>query len=341
MAQFEKAVEEAREAARLEPNHPLPLVNLGFSYIGLNRLEEGKAILEKAIERGVDDMATHLGLYLVAVAEGDRAAMERHSDWARGNPEEVEMLRARAGEAASAGQLERARDLYQKALESDQQRDFREGAAATMAQEALAEASFGNRRRARKQAQAALAMSRGVGPQLAAALALAWAGATDQAQTIANELQKRFPSNTLLNARTLPTIRASIKLQQGNPARAVELLRTAVPFEAGTGYWGPELEPIYVRALAYLQEGSGEKAAAEFQKFLDFKGITIANPLRPLAHLGLARAYALSGDNAQSRKAYQDFLALWKDADSDIPVLREAKGEYTKLQESAAGVPAS
>jgi tetratricopeptide (TPR) repeat protein len=165
---------------------------------------------------------------------------------------------------------------------------------------------------------------------------LARAGDSAQAQKIADNVAREFPLDTVVHSYWLPTIRASLALNRHEPAKAIELLQPASPYELGfisVGYirYG-SLYPVYVRGQAYLQLHQGNEAAAEFQKFLDHRGFVFNFPLGALAHLGLARAYALSGDTTKSRSAYQDFFALWKNADLDIPILKEAKGEYEKLK---------
>jgi len=165
---------------------------------------------------------------------------------------------------------------------------------------------------------------------MSAAHALALAGFTDEARPLIDEAARRFPVATVVQANGLPTARAAVALHAGKPAQAIELLRAAAPYELGTGV--PYL-PIYLRGLASLRTGAGGDARAEFQKVLDHPGVDALSVLRPLSKLGLARATALAGDVAASRRAYQDFLALWKDADPDIPVLREARAEYAKLEE--------
>jgi len=234
----------------------------------------------------------------------------------------------RSHAAASAGKLNQARELYRQASELDQRYGLKERAAGTAAAAAATEAECGNSGRAREQAAIALAMARGPGVEGGAARALALAGDIRQAQALADDLAKRFPLHTLLNAVQVPMIRASIEIERTNPARAIELLAAAAPYEFGFG----ELGAIYLRGRAYVRMGKGNEAAAEFQKILDHRGVFPVAPVHALAHLGLARAYVVAGDAAKSRKAYQDFLALWKDADPDIPILQQAKAEFAKLK---------
>jgi tetratricopeptide (TPR) repeat protein/predicted Ser/Thr protein kinase len=327
---FEKALSEAQEASRLEPNEVTPYFNLAGAYYGLNRFEEAKAICEQQISKGNDSAFFHVMLYSIAFIQGDSAAMGRQVERAKGKPGEDGMLGAQAGVATFSGKLQRARELNRQSAELAQRHHFTESAAASVALEALTEAEVGNSRQARERAAAALVLApRGIGALTVAAEALALSGQADQALAIANDLSKRFPRNTLINAVALPIIRATVETERGNPKAAIELLQTARPYELG--FDGGVL-PTYFRGKAHLRAGAGREAAAEFQKVLDHRGVSAFNPFSyPLAQLGLARAHRLAGDLAQSRKAYQDFFALWKDADSDIPILQQARAEYAKL----------
>jgi tetratricopeptide (TPR) repeat protein len=202
-----------------------------------------------------------------------------------------------------------------------------EAAASRAAQDAARNAVLGNCRQARESAAQALTLARTNNSTVNGAIAIAWCGESAQAQSLANELAKENPRDTAINAIWLPTIRAAIEIGKGNAAGAIQLLQPVGPYEAATFFW-----PNYVRAQAYLRQGAGPEARAEFQKILDHRGWDPTSYLYPLAHLGLARAAALTGDVAGSRKAYQDFLALWKDADADLPILIEAKKEYARLK---------
>src|SRR5215831_14669759 len=252
----------------------------------------------------------HAFLYYIAVIQGDTAGMERQVKWAKGKPNEY-MLAAQAGAAAFFGKLQRARELNQQSAELSQRRNFKEAAGATVAVEAVTEATLGNSRLAREQAAAALALApRGIFTQLLAGVTLAISGQADQALALADDLGKRFPQNTMVNAVAVPIIRASVELERGNATAAIELLKSAKPYEYGEGFLS-----FYIRGNAHLRTGAGREAAAEFQKILDHRGVSWFWPVvYPLAQLGLARASALAGDLGQSRKAYQDFFALWKDA---------------------------
>ena len=194
---------------------------------------------------------------------------------------------------------------------------------------------FGNGALVRSEAVSALARSSTTDIRVLVALALARAGDSDRAQKMVDELQKENPLNTMINGYWLPTIRAAVEINRKNPGKAIQILETAAPYELGdpapTGF-GSSLYPVYLRGQAYLLLRQGSAAAAEFQKYVDHRSVVNSYPLGALAHLGLARAYTLQKDTIRARGAYQDFLTLWKDADPDIPILREAKAEYARLQ---------
>ena len=230
--------------------------------------------------------------------------------------------------------MAKAREFSRRASDSAIRSDSKETAALWQVNAALREAEFGNNEPARHGAEAALNLAPGRDVQVLAALTEARAGNPGKAEQLAQQLQKSNPLNTVLKLYWLPTIQAAIELNRGNSAQAIEILQAAAPYETG----GPPpfqlntLYPAYLRGEAYLAAHQGSTAATEFQKFLDHGGMVANFPTGALAHLGLARAYALSGDTAKAITAYQDFLALWKDADPDIPILKEAKAEYAKLQ---------
>jgi len=329
---YDKAIGEAQEAVRLEPNHVFPYSNLAAAYLGLNRFEEAKTICEQQTAKGSHDPFTHVLLYFIAFIQGDATGMQRQAEWSKGKPSEDFMLANQAGAAAFSGKLQKARELYRQSVELSQRRNFKEPAGFSAAMEALTEAEFGNSRQARERVAAALALApRAVAVQTIAAQALALSGSARQAQALADDLSKHFPQSTVVNAVSVPVIRASVEIERGNPTAAIELLQAAKPYELG-GTLFVSFVSSYVRGQAYLRARAGGEAAVEFQKILDHRGVNAVSPFNPLAQLGLARAHALAGDVAKSRKAYQDFFALWKDADPDIPILQQAKAEYAKLK---------
>jgi tetratricopeptide (TPR) repeat protein len=226
------------------------------------------------------------------------------------------------------GRLRKARELLRRAVESAKQNGAVDTAASFQAFGGLIEAYLGDLQHARADADAALRLAANQDAQTAAALALALAGDTEHAEKLTAKLNKNFPLDTGVQRVWVPMIRAAVALSRKNPAKAIELLGPMSPYELGA----PRLLPIYERGQAYLMLHNSSAAAAEFQKVIDHPGIVREFPVGALAHLGVAKAYALQGDTARSRTAYQDFFTLWKDADPDIPILKEAKAEYAKLQ---------
>ena len=347
LGQYEKAATVTREAPRLDPNNVIPYLNLGQIYLALNRFDEARAITDEAFGRKLEGIPLHLNLYALAFLQSNEAAMKQQADWAiEKTGAEDQMFSLESDTEAWSGRLGKARELSRQAVESARRNDEHEAAALWQANAAIREALFGNAEAARKNAAAAVALA--PGSHLAeeqAALAYALASDAAHAQSLADDLAKRFPQDTVVQSVWLPTIRAEIETGRKNAARSIELLHAAALYELGmlnTSAVNSCLYPVYVRAEAYLSAQQGASAAAEFQKILDHRGLLWNCATGPLAHLGLARAYALQAQSTQgadadaarakARAAYQDFLALWKDADPDIPILIAAKSEYAKLQ---------
>jgi eukaryotic-like serine/threonine-protein kinase len=328
MGKWDQALTEALETVRLAPNEALGYANIGGDYLGMSRLAEAKAVREKQVAANLDAALDHADLYALAFLEEDTAAMQHQVDWATGKPDEFDFLQVVAEAAVSRGKLQAAREDSVKAAELARRGKFDEITSRITAIHAEDEALVGNAKQARDGAAAALAVSRNRPTMLLAASALALAGDTARATVIADEVARLFPLHTLINAVSLPTIRAQVEIDRGNPSKAIELLRAASPYEFGGV---TRVLPNYIRAQAYLKTRQGPEAAAEFQKILDHRGLCLTAPECSLSHLGLGRARVLTGDNAGARTAYQDFFALWKDADPDIPILKEAKTEYAKL----------
>jgi len=326
--QYEKAVQNAREAILRGPNEQFGYNNLADAYLGLNRFDDAKATCEQQVAKGLAVEAPRCLLYEIAFVQGDTAAMQREAAWAAGKHGEDLSLRIEAVAEASLGKLEISRDHLRKSAEASQRQGLKEGAALTAAIESLIDAHFGNNTRARTEATAALSAARSQTGLVPAAQALAVAGDFRGAQTVADDLAGRFPTQTMMNSVNLPIIRGEIEIARGNPARALQLLEPAVPYELSVLGIGA----IYACGRAFLHSGKGPEAVAEFQKILDHRGIAPVSPVHALAEVGLARARLLAGDTAGARIAYQDFFALWKDADPDIPILQQAKAEYAKLK---------
>jgi eukaryotic-like serine/threonine-protein kinase len=334
--EYEAGLNESLEESH-RPTHSSPRYrDLVFSYLLLDRIKEADAVAEEAHAKGQDsDLETVL--YGIAFYRDDTAGMARQVARATRAPGEDDLLLAmEADTSAYFGNLGKARELTRRAGESAELAAEKETAACFYAVAALREALFANAAKARQQATTAKRGSAGRDRHYAVALALAYAGDANRAQALADDLGTRFPEDTIVQVNYLPTLRAKLALLHSNPQQALVILGAASPYELGLPslnyYNWPNLYPVYVRGEAYLAAHQGKEAAAEFQKILDHRGIVLNEPIGALAHLQLGRAYALQGDTAKGRAAYQDFLTLWKNADPDIPILKQAKAEYAKLQ---------
>ena len=335
LGQFSKSVDEYRKALTIEPSSGLTYANLVGSYLFLNRLEAAVATAAEAQSKKLDSPALRLNLYRLAFLQNDTAGMAQQLAWSAGKPGvENAMLRLEADTAAYAGHLDNAREISLRAIESAKRGSEKEAAAGYESDMAFREAVFGNVKEAEQHATAALALSSGRDVQYGAALALAVAG-NSKAELLADQLRKQFPEDTIVRFIYLPTIQAEVALKRNDPAKAIDALEAAAPYELGspgnTAAFTPSLYPIYVRGQAYLAARRGNEAAVEFEKILKWRGVVQNQPIAPLAHLGLARAYALEGDTAKTRAAYENFFDLWKDADPDIPILHQAKAEQSRL----------
>jgi len=335
LGQYEKARTETQEGLRLEPNSVVGYQNLGTIFLALNRPDDTKAIIDQALSRNLDSGNLRVTMYDLAFLRGDAAQMVQQLAWGAGKPGvEDLLLSAQSDTEAYYGRLTKARDYSRRAVDSAVRADSKETAALWQVNAAVREAEFGNVAAAKQDVGAALALAPGRDVKVLSALALARVGDVARAKAMVEQLENSDPLNTVLKLYWLPTLKAAIELHGGNSAQALLSVEAAAPYELG----GPPpiqegtLYPAYLRGEAYLAAHNSGAAATEFQKFIDHRGIVINFPLGALAHLGLARAYALSGDTAKAKTAYQDFLTLWKEADPDIPILKEAKAEYAKLQ---------
>ena len=301
---------------------------MAYPFAKLNRIEEAKATLAEALPRGQDSILVRTLIYRIAFIQGDRATMQQQIDWARGTPYEENMDYEEGRMAMFNGQVSRAEKSFRRRIELAQQRDAKDGVALTLAEFAFWNSFFGNCNESKKSIADALATLRGEEALNLSGIALAVCGEIGQAQSIADEIAGR-KSRDVLNLSMLPEMRAAIEISRNNPAKAIEVLEATRVLERGFGIPG---RTTYLRGIAYLRQKAGTEAMNEFQKILDRRGQFDTSPFFPLAHLGLARAAAIAGDTTKSRQAYQDFFALWKDADPDIPILIEAKKEYEKFK---------
>jgi eukaryotic-like serine/threonine-protein kinase len=330
LGNLEKALEEARESVRLEPNSGVNDTNLCFGFIDLNQLDEAEAVVKQAAERKLENEGLLVARYRIAFLKRDTAQMAHTVSAAMGKPgTEDALLDAQANTEAWHGRWKDARQLTRRAMTSAEQNDAKETAAGYEARTALGEVESGMREEGRSDAYAAIKLASNREVLERVALALAMAGDTAAAGKLAAQLDRTFPLDTLVQRYWLPAIGAAVALQHKDAKRAVELLQVTGPIELGDD---GDSFPIYLRGEAYLILRDGNAAAAEFQKFIDHRGRVWNLPGGALARLQLARACALSGDKTKARIAYQDFLTLWKDADPDLPVLKQAKVEYAKLQ---------
>jgi hypothetical protein len=336
LGQYETGLKEHLKALRLVPNDAIAYRNVAFTYLLLNRVEEAEATGKEAHAKGLDSRLAPV-LYGTAFYRDDTSEMARQVASATGKANDGELLLAlEADTAAYFGHLGKAREFLRQAADSAERAGEKERSAGYYAVSALREALFGNADRGGQQAILAKGRASGRDMDYGLALALAYAGDAGQAQALADDLGKRFPEDTVVQFNYLPTLRAKLALLRSSPQQALDSLQAAAPYELGlpaySFYNWPNLYPVYVRGEAYLAAHQGNEAAAEFQKILDHRGIVLNEPIGALAHLQLARAYAMRGDAAKARAAYQDFLTLWKDADPDIPILIAAKAEYAKLK---------
>jgi tetratricopeptide (TPR) repeat protein len=334
---YEKVVEESKKAIELDPDFAIPYGNLALGYQTLDRLTEAENTLERASERKIDPPGFLLQRYDLAFLKADQAGMEREAALGKAKSGAEDSISDKeAFVLAYSGHIQKARRMSQRAVDLAQQATQRESAALYQTAAGLREAFFGNAAAGGHSALAALELSKDREVEYGVALVLALSRDSSGTQKLAIDIEKRFGEDTSVRSNYLPVLRASLALIHGEPAKAIELLESAVPQELGNprsrlhGFFGA-LYPVYVRGEAYLAAHQGIEAAAEFQKILDHRGIVVSDPIGALAHLQLGRAFALSGEKAKARTAYQDFLTLWKDADPDIPILQQAKAEYAKL----------
>jgi eukaryotic-like serine/threonine-protein kinase len=320
LGQFEDGLKAGEEAVRLQPHIEPPYRRLLDAYMCLDRLDDAKKVAETVRNKGIDGARIHQRFLEMAYIEGDQVAADREIQWYAGKPEEYLSFGLQAAKLNVLGQSRQSRELYKRAAATALRRGLREVAARFEEADARAEALSGNCGTAHHLARPALA--------------LAMCGETAQAEKLAAETSKLFPNGTIWNALQLPEVRAAIELQRDQPAKAVELLASASPYDRAY----PEV--VYLRGLAYLRLHKGPEAAAEFQTILNHKGASWGSTwLYPnwglyysISNWRLAQASVLAGDTAKARKAFQEFFALWKNADQDIPILIQARKESTSLQ---------
>ncbi len=325
LGQSDQAIAEAREAIRFNPLFAGPYNVLSSALLRLNRFAEARDVLSQALQQNLEMTDFHSHLHQLAFINGDRVEIQRQIDWASGKSDEYVAFDWQTAAAAFAGQWRRAQEFSRRAIDLTARGDTKEIAARYSTEQALLGAVFGDCRQARAGAAQGLKLARGRASLQHAALALALCSEMNQAKSLADELAKRYPEDTVINSIWLPAIHAAMELQRGNAGQAIEQLQAVTRYEAAAEFW-----PQYLRGQSYLKLRRGTEAAAEFQQILAHRGYAPLSPLYPLGHLGLARATALTGDTAQSRKSYENVFAVWKEADADLPIWAEAKSGYEK-----------
>jgi len=327
LGQWDKSLENALEAVPLSPEKFNGYSIAAFAYMAMNRLDDAKAILGKAQERKLGAAVIHELLARIALAQGDQATLSREDALAKASPQgELDLMQRDASLAAARGQMRRSRELSKQAEGMAQRLELKESAINSMANEAVIEAYVQNRLEAIKAADAVLKESQTPNILLAAADAYARCGEDVKARQLLEEAARQRPNDLFMQSVNVPMVRALLEMNHHAGDKAVELMKPGQAFDRGN------TESIDTRANALLMAGRPADAAQEFQAILSLRNSAPADPEMSFAQLGIARAYALSGDKAKARTAYQDFLALWKDADPDIPILKQAKAEYAKLQ---------
>jgi tetratricopeptide (TPR) repeat protein len=336
IGQHEEAVAQARQALRLQSGSALRYANLLQGYVHVGNLVEARSVVEDARMRNLDSPYLNLYSYQLAFLQNDVTKMAEEGTRATGKPGVEDMLlAAKADTAAYNGHLLESRNLSSQAIASAKRTTEKEAAASYEAAAALREALFGYPDAARQHVKSALTIAKGRDVQYASILAVAFAGEGERAQQLSEQLSRDFPEDTLVRLVYVPTIKAQIAVSRHDSPKALELLKIASTDELGMpgdAEFSPSLYPVYVRGNAYLAAGKGSEAAAEFGKILKWPGVALNEPIAVLAYLDLARAYTLQGDRIKARGAYEGFLIQWKDADPDVPVLKQAKAEYAKLQ---------
>jgi serine/threonine protein kinase/tetratricopeptide (TPR) repeat protein len=334
---YEEALQHAKKAVDLIPEHAMARINLAGDYIFLNRLQEAEVTFQRAAERNVDIPESRILRYHVAFLKGDQREMDRLAALSRGSSFVEDWMNYQESCAlAYSGRLREARRMTERAIEIALQAEHRERAAQYESGAAVREILVGYIPESRQYAMSAHKSSDDRDAEYGAALALGLAKDAELPQTLASDLQTRFPEDTAVKFSYLPVLHAVFALNQHQPLKAVELLQIASPNELGWLGWASmgfvgSFYPVYVRGEAFRAAGHGAEAAAEFQKILDHRGVVATDPIGALARLQQGRAFALAGDHTKAKASYQDFLALWKDADADIPVFKQAKAEYAKL----------
>jgi eukaryotic-like serine/threonine-protein kinase len=332
IGQYEKALALASEAMRLDPTDHFAVQNVADAYMGLNRFDEAKAILDKAQAQHINLTAGVFDRFFLALIQHDEPGMQRVVDGANQDVLKALLMMFDMEYKYSHGRVKDARRILNQIVEGAGRSGLNEFAASTILLAAQLEAELGDATGARPAITKALGVAKDRDTRWGAALLLSRIGDSGGAEKVLPDLAKAFPHDTMLNSVWIPVAHALAEMHANNPAKAVELLESARPYELGIGPNSCGAWPLFYRAQAYLLAHDGQKAAVEYQRILDHRGVDPGTPIQTLSGLGLARAYTLQGESAKARTAYQDFIAVWKDADPDVFILKQAKAEYAKLQ---------
>jgi tetratricopeptide (TPR) repeat protein len=318
---------------RLNPKDAFAFQNLSGAYLDLGRFDEAKAIVEDAISKKFDSIGVYQASVSLGFIQGEKTALPRALAWAQGTSDEAFILTQKASDEDALGKITQSQETWRQAIAAAERYGMKDFVGSIRSIQANRDASRDACASSHKEAEEAVATSEDVDTLRLSALSLARCGEEVKSRKISDDLSRQFPTNTMLHKVGLPLIEAANHLHRGQPAEAIAALELARPYELGALQAGGAGYFInYLRGQAYLQSRDGIKAAAEFQRILDHRGIHSASELLPLARLNLARAYAIQGDTAKARTAYQDALATWKDADADFIPMQQAKAEYAKLQ---------
>jgi len=334
LGQPDKALDMASQAHRINPRDRYAYDNMAGAYEALNRFDEAKSIAEQAVAEKADGSAVHFVLTDLAYMRGDRAAYEHELELTKGTAFEPILLLFNAAWHDSEGKVKAGHELWQRADQVSINAGARDLAADFLALEGYIDALYGYPADARQRLSQAQALSNNPDARTLCATTLAIIGDLQQSAAISGSVEHEFPENYFIQSLLIPEARATQQFEKNQLSEAIGTLEIVRPHELGVGPRGGGLTPIFLRGLIYLKLRDGAKAAAEFQRILDHRGAAGFSPEYPLARLNLARAYMLQGDNAKARTTYQDFFAAWKDADPDIPILKTAKAEYEKLNET-------
>jgi eukaryotic-like serine/threonine-protein kinase len=326
---YDEAVKEALEAVRLSPDNMNAKDNLVSAFIGLGRFDEAEQAEREAQKINADALSAHANNYFFAYLRRDQAAMDREVQWCKGRPEEAEFTMLMSFAALASGKLKEARELQKHSLELFKQQDRAEAATTAYLTMAAHLEQIGKCDEAKSNAKSGLSLLRGQKSLAMAAFIYATCDDLGQAQSLLNDARTAYPKNTTINSIVTPIIAAAAERSRGNVSQAIQLLEPVRSYQFGLVLGS---STALLRGNIYLQQRMGKEAAAEFQSILDHPGSDYLSPAHTVARLGLARAAVINGDTAAARKSYQDFFALWKDADSDLPVLAQARKEYAELK---------